>query len=160
MTDNEQLTALFRRLCRAWTAGDAQAYGACFTPDCDYVSFDGTRADRDSMIASHEKLFRGVLFGTSLVGDIESIRYLSQDVALLFGTGSVLVAWRTRPPRRRLTRNTIVAVRCSQGWRFAAMHNGRVRPLAIPEPDSVPSRLARLLVRTSGVLGIGLTRTA
>jgi uncharacterized protein (TIGR02246 family) len=42
--DDLQLTALFDRMCAAWTAGDAAAYAACFTEDCDYVSFDGNRA--------------------------------------------------------------------------------------------------------------------
>lgn len=31
MNDTAQLPALFDRMCRAWTAGDAQGYGACFT---------------------------------------------------------------------------------------------------------------------------------
>ena len=41
MNDNEQIIAVFDRLCRAWTDGDAVAYGECFTADCDYVSYDG-----------------------------------------------------------------------------------------------------------------------
>lgn len=61
-TDDQALRALFQRLCQTWTDGDAAAYGACFTADCDYVSFDGTRAEgRDQVIESHDKLFRGVL---------------------------------------------------------------------------------------------------
>jgi len=154
INDDAKITALFDELCRAWTEGDAQAYGACFTPDCDYVSFDGARArGRAPVIESHDKLFRGVLFGSALVGEVESIRYLSDDVALVFGTGSVLVAWRSQLPRRRLTRNTIVAVRRPEGgWRFTAMHNARVRPMSIPEPDSVFGRLARRLVRASRAL--------
>jgi uncharacterized protein (TIGR02246 family) len=119
--DDEQLRALFRRICQAWTDGDAEAYGACFTPDCDYVSFDGTRTQgRDGVVESHDKLFRGVLFGTALVGEIESIRYLADDVAVLHGNGSVLVAWRTRLPKRRLTRNTLVAVRGHEGCRHGS----------------------------------------
>ena len=115
-TDDEQLRALFQWLCQAWTDGDAAAYGACFTADCDYISFDGTRAHgRDSVVESHDKLFRGVLFGTALVGEIESIRYVADDVAVLHGNGSVLVAWRTKLPKRRLTRNTLVAVRGPEG---------------------------------------------
>ena len=31
MSDDEQLVALFHRICKAWTDGDAQTYGACFT---------------------------------------------------------------------------------------------------------------------------------
>ena len=154
--DDEQLRVLFQRICRAWTTGDAAAYGACFTADCDYVSFDGTRTHgRDGVVESHDKLFRGVLFGTALVGEIESIRYLADDVALLYGNGSVLVAWRTRLPKRRLTRNTLVAVRGAEGWRFTAIHNGRVRPVRIPKPDSLPARFARGLVSAATAAGVG-----
>jgi uncharacterized protein (TIGR02246 family) len=37
-TDDQQLRALFQQACQAWTDGDPEAYGACFTADCDYVS--------------------------------------------------------------------------------------------------------------------------
>lgn len=156
MTDDEQLTALFERMCQAWSEGDAEAYGSCFTDDSDYISFDGSRAQgRAQMVDAHDKLFRGVLYGSTLIGQIESIRHLTPDVAVLSGTGSVLVAWRSQLPKRRLTRSTIVAVRMSAGWRFTAIHNGRVRPMRIPEPESFPSRAARAMVRGSRVLGIG-----
>ena len=66
MTDDAQLTALFQRMCQAWTDGDAQAYGACFTADSDYVSFDGARVvGREPMVEAHDRLFRGVLTGSS-----------------------------------------------------------------------------------------------
>jgi uncharacterized protein (TIGR02246 family) len=155
-TEDQELKALFQRLCQTWTDGDAAAYGACFTADCDYVSFDGTRAQgRDQVIESHDKLFRGVLFGSALVGEVESIRYVARDVAILHGTGSVLVAWRSELPKRRLTRNTVVAVRGPEGWRFTAIHNGRIRPLQIPEPDSLPARFTRRVVGFAARAGIG-----
>lgn len=40
MTNDDQITALFTQTCRAWTDGDAHAYGACFTTDCDYGSVE------------------------------------------------------------------------------------------------------------------------
>ncbi len=157
--DHAQLVALFDRMCRAWTEGDAAGYGACFSSDCDYVAFDGARTQgQRQVIESHDKLFRGVLFGSALVGEIESVRPLGPDVALLHGTGSVVVAWRSRPPRRRLTRNTLVAVRESDGWRITAIHNGRVRPVTVPEVESLPSRAARSLVRVTGALGLNPAR--
>ena len=157
-TDSDaQLRALFTRMCQAWTDGNARAYGDCFTSDVDYVSFDGYHErGREAMVQSHDKLFRGVLYGSALVGAVESIRYLGDDVALVHGTASVQVAWRSRLPKRRLTRNTIVAVRDGDdSWRFTAIHNGRVRPVSVPEPDSAISRVARLLVRASDALGLG-----
>jgi uncharacterized protein (TIGR02246 family) len=159
-TDTDaELRRLFARMCQAWTDGDARAYGDCFTPDVDYVSFDGYREHgREATIQSHDKLFRGVLYGSALVGDVEAIRYLGDDVALVHGTGSVQVAWRSRLPKRRLTRNTIVAVRRDDGWRFTAIHNGRVRPVGVPAPDGAVARVARLLVRASDALGLGRAR--
>jgi uncharacterized protein (TIGR02246 family) len=52
--DDRQIRTLFDRLLQAWTDGDAHAYGARFTADVDYVSYDGTRAaGRAPVIANH-----------------------------------------------------------------------------------------------------------
>jgi uncharacterized protein (TIGR02246 family) len=153
--DDIQIRSLFDDMLAAWTRGDAQGYGACFTEDSDYVSFDGTRAEgRQPMVDSHDKLFRGVLAGSALVGEIESIRYVSDDVAVVHANGSVLMPWRRTLPRRRLSRQTLVVRREGDGWRIAALHNGRVRPVTVPEPDSFPSKASRTMSRVAGALGI------
>ena len=155
-TDDHAITTLFSRLMQAWTDNDAAAYGACFTDDSDYVSYDGTRAvGRTPMQHAHDQLFRGVLAGSALVGGIESIRYVNHDVAVIHGTASVLMPWRSTLPKRRLSRQTLVAVRTQDGWRFTALHNGRVRPVGIPAPGSLPSRMAQAMGRLAGRLGIG-----
>jgi uncharacterized protein (TIGR02246 family) len=157
--DDRELRALFDRMCATWSAGDAEGYGACFTEDCDYVAFDGYREKgRAAVVESHGKLFAGVLYGSALVGSVEDVRHLDDDVAVVHATGSVRVAWRRTLPRRRLTRNTITAVRTPEGWRATSIHNGRIRPAGIPEPDGVLGRVARGLVRTTGALGMGQPR--
>jgi uncharacterized protein (TIGR02246 family) len=160
MTDDDtQIRELFDNMLAAWTRGDAHGYGACFTEDSDYVSYDGTRAvGRQPMVDAHDKLFRGVLTGSALVGEVESIRYLSHDVAVVHATGSVLMPWRRSLPRRRLSRQTLVVVRGDDGWQIAALHNGRVRPITVPHPDSFPSKASRTMSRTAGALGIGTAR--
>lgn len=155
MTDIAELTKadteireLFDRLLTAWGDNDAAAYGACFTEDSDYVSYDGSRAvGRADMQHAHDQLFRGVLSGSRLVGEIESIRHLSPDTALVHANASVLMPWRSELPKRRLSRQTLVAVRTERGWLLTALHNGRVRPVTIPTPDSMPSRMAQLMGR-------------
>jgi uncharacterized protein (TIGR02246 family) len=157
--DDTRIQNLFDDMLAAWTKGDARGYGACFTDDSDYVSYDGTRAaGRQPMVDAHDKLFRGVLHGSALVGEVESIRYLSNDVAVVHATGSVLMPWRRSLPRRRLSRQTLVAVRGDNGWRVAALHNGRVRPITVPRPDSFPAKASRTLSRFASALGIGRTR--
>ena len=75
--NDEEIRALWRRACDAWTRGDARAYGETFTADVDYVPFDGSLVrGREAVIENHDRLFRGVLTGSALVGDIESIRYV------------------------------------------------------------------------------------
>lgn len=156
MTDDRQIRDLFARLMQAWTDNDAAAYGACFTTDSDYVSYDGTRATgRSPMQQAHDQLFRGVLAGSALVGEVESIRQIAPGVAIVHGTASVLMPWRSKLPQRRLSRQTLVAVRTGEGWRFTALHNGRVRPVRIPAPDSMPSRMAQLMARLARRLGVG-----
>jgi len=155
-SDDHQIEVLFGQLMQAWTDNDAAAYGACFTTDADYVSYDGTRAvGRAAMQDAHDKLFRGVLAGSALVGELESIRHVTPDVAVVHGTASVLMPWRSKLPKRRRSRQTLVAVRTEEGWRFTALQNGRVRPVRIPAPGSVPSRMAQGMGRITRRLGVG-----
>ncbi|GAA3307149.1 hypothetical protein [Nonomuraea dietziae] len=42
--DTAQIERLFIDFLAAWTAGDAESFGALFTDDSDYVSYDGTIA--------------------------------------------------------------------------------------------------------------------
>ncbi|MFC4018848.1 SgcJ/EcaC family oxidoreductase [Micromonospora sp. GCM10011542] len=154
--DDREIRELFGRLMRAWTDNDAVAYGACFTEDSDYVSYDGTRAiGRQAMQNAHDRLFRGVLAGSALVGDLESIRHVAPGVAIVHGTASVLMPWRSKLPKRRLSRQTLVAVRTEHGWLFTALHNGRVRPVQIPAPESLPSRMAQALGHVARRVGVG-----
>ncbi|MFG1789984.1 SgcJ/EcaC family oxidoreductase [Nocardia sp. NPDC049149] len=155
-TDDAQIRDLFQHFMQAWTDNDAAAFGALFTDDSDYVSYDGTRAiGRAAHQANHDKLFRGVLAGSALVGELESVRYLTEDVAVLHGTASVLMPWRARLPKRRLSRQTVVLVRTPEGWRISAIHNGRVRPVTVPEPESLPSTMSQLIGRIARLLGLG-----
>lgn len=156
MRDENQIRKLYARLLQAWTDNDANAYGACFTEDSDYVSYDGTRAiGRAVMVENHDRLFQGVLKGSALVGDIESIRFLTPDVAIVHGTASVLMPWRSKLPKRRLSRQTLVALWADGQWKFAALHNGRVGPISLPAPDSLPSRLSHVMASAARAAGMG-----
>ena len=103
MTNDGGVHELFGRFIKAWGDNNAAVYAACFTEDSDYVSYDCTRsAGRAVMQDAHDRLFRGVLTGSILVGEIESIRYLNPDTALIHANASVLTPWRSKLPRGRL----------------------------------------------------------
>ncbi|MFI6015332.1 SgcJ/EcaC family oxidoreductase [Streptomyces sp. NPDC051243] len=147
------------RYCRTWTEGDSAAFGRLFTKDADYVSYDGSWAAGATRLQdNHDKLFRGVIAGSAMVGRIESPRFITDSVAVLVGNGSVLMPWRSKLPKRRLSRQIIVCVRTPDGWRIAAIQNGRQRPVTIPEPDSMPSKMSQALTRLAQRFGIGRAR--
>lgn len=144
--DEAQIRALMDQLVANWDAGDADAYAALFSDDAVYVGYDGIRQEgRTGIAGMHALLFAGVLRGSRLVGTrIEDIRAIGPDAAVLRAVGTVVLRWQRRPARRRLSRQTLVAQRTGDGWRFVAFHNGRVRP---------PSRLARAIVERAARRG-------
>jgi uncharacterized protein (TIGR02246 family) len=132
--DEREIRALVDGMFDAWGRGDAAAYHADFTDDADYVSFDGSRRGKADSISSHANLFPTVLYGSRLVGEVESVRFLTPDVAVVHLLGSIVEGWRQQPLRRRLSRQTMVVVRRDGQWQITAFHNTRVRPLNTSGP--------------------------
>ncbi|NUP13375.1 MAG: SgcJ/EcaC family oxidoreductase [Polyangiaceae bacterium] len=113
--------------------GNANAYAARFTSDSDYVAFDGSRhRGRDANVALHRPLFEGVLYGTRIIGEIESVRWVGSDVAVVHASGAVVWPWHRDVPSARRSRQTLLVVRQSEGLSIAAFHNTRVEPVRIP----------------------------
>lgn len=128
--DEAAIKGLFRRLLDDWAAGDGDSYGSRFTADAEYVAFDGSRTTgRAEIAASHQLLFDKYLQGTRLTGEIEGVKFLGPDIALVHATGNTVMRGKTEPSPERASIQTLVAVRQEGGWRFAAFHNSRVRPI-------------------------------
>ena len=128
--DEKAIMDLFRRLLDDWGRGDGEAYGSRFTEDADYVAFDGSHTKgRREISGSHQELFDRWLKGSRLTGRVLSIKFPSPDVALVHTTGDTLLRGKMRPSPERHSIQTLVAVREGAGWRFAAFHNTRVRPI-------------------------------
>lgn len=142
----QQIREVLSRATVAWADNDAAAYAAEFAADSDYVAFDGTHVHgREANRALHAGLFEGPLYGTRIEGEIESVRFLTDDVAVAHMTGSVVFAWQAGIPRGRLSRNTWVLHRDGGKWNIATFHNTRVRPA--PADNSPFVRLFARYVR-------------
>jgi uncharacterized protein (TIGR02246 family) len=128
--DEREIRALLDRLFDSWARGDATAFVADFTDDMDYVSYDGSRRGRHESEEEHRELFRTVLYGSQLTEEVESIRFVTPDVAVVHLVGSIIDGWRSTPRRRRLSRQTMVAVRRDGRWMVTAFHNTRLRPVS------------------------------
>lgn len=130
LADTAAVTELFERLGATWDAADATAYADCFTPDADYVTFVGTHVHGRRQIAdNHEALWSNFQKNTRLHQVIDSIRFLTADVAVLVTRGAILQPRQTAPKRGDWKVQTLVAQRTETGWRFAAFQNTRHRRL-------------------------------
>jgi len=120
---------LFEDLKGCWARGDADAYGALFTADADYVAFDGSRSrGPEEIAAAHRPLFEKWLKGSRLTGGIDSIRFVTTEVALVHSVGAVLLPGRQTPHPSRLSHRTLIAARQSDGqWLLTAFHNSRIQ---------------------------------
>jgi uncharacterized protein (TIGR02246 family) len=122
-TDDEiAIRSLLTRLHNAWARGDGAAYAQCFAEQSDYITFNGMHLrGRTENAALHSALFRGVLKGTKLSAEIESIELLSSSIALVHTAGS----------GRRRSYQTYVLVKLGADWLIRSFQNTRVQPLSV-----------------------------
>jgi uncharacterized protein (TIGR02246 family) len=128
--DEASVRGLYEQLMETWNRGDGAAFAAVFTDDGDLVAFDGTHfRGRAQIAAFQQELFDKWMKGTRLVGGVERLRFVSPDVAVMHALGNTIARRRSSPARERASIQTLVAVHTSAGWRLAAFHNTRVRPI-------------------------------
>jgi uncharacterized protein (TIGR02246 family) len=117
--DEAAIRALLARLYEAWARGDGTAYAACFTEECDYITYNGMHLRRrEENAALHDALFRGALKGTKLSAEIVAMEQLSPGVVLLLTEGS----------RHRRSTQTFVVVKTDAGWLIRSFQSTRVQP--------------------------------
>ena len=126
--DEAAVRDLYRQLMDGWNRGSGEAFAAVFTEDGDLVAFDGTRfKGRKEIAPFHQQLFDKWLKGSRLVGQVEDVRFLSPDVAVMHAVGGTVMPGKTEPSPERESIQTLVATRQGGEWRFAAFQNTRVR---------------------------------
>jgi uncharacterized protein (TIGR02246 family) len=122
-TDDEiAIRLLVTRLHNAWARGDGAAYAQCFAEQSDYITFNGMHLrGRTENAALHSALFRGLLKGTKLSAEIESIELLSSSIALVHTAGT----------GRKRSYQTYVLVKSGADWLIRSFQNTRVQPLSV-----------------------------
>jgi len=81
---SEAVDQLSGELIEAWNAGDAQAYGARFSPDVTFTNSDGTvDLGRNEVVRHADEAFHGVLAGTKLSLAVRKLRLIRPDVAVV-----------------------------------------------------------------------------
>ena len=131
--DAETIQTAMEGQWAAWNAGHRVRDGD-FTPDCDYVTFDGTELHGiEENRKLHDQFGRGVLRGSVLTGRVRRIRFITPEVAVVHSTGNLRLRFHPHPKPSRDSVQTTVLRKTPHGWKIDAFHNTRIRrrgPLA------------------------------
>ena len=126
--DEAAVRDLYQQLIAGWNRGSGAAFAAVFAEDGDLVAYDGTRfRGRQQIAPFHQELFDKWMQGSRLVGQVEDVRFLSRDVAVMHAVGGTVLRGKTEPSPERDSIQTLVATRQGGEWRLAAFQNTRVR---------------------------------
>ena len=113
---------MYDGLLAAWASNSAEDYAALFTADAQYIIASGAVENgRSEIEAGHREIFATWAKGTTLAGEILSIRSLAPDVRLITATGSVRVDEKAADDE--VTIYTLLAIRADGGWQFVAYQN-------------------------------------
>lgn len=120
--DETAIRDLYQRMLAAW--GDAVAYAECFTPDADFIIANGMVEHGWQEIAEgHDVIFSAWARNSRLEGRIDSIRFLTPDVAVLIAYGHIVYLDNRSSDDNKRTVYTLIAQRTDTGWRFAGYQN-------------------------------------
>ena len=80
--DEAAIRAVVIELSEAWTTADAERWGRQFTSDVDYMAVTAVfHKGREANVKAHQALFTGRFKDTKAKYEVQSIRFLTNDIA-------------------------------------------------------------------------------
>ena len=136
MNDEQQLYEMAGRLEAAWNAADATAWAAEFAADADFIHVLGSHfTGREAIAEGHRTIFSTIYQGSSYALEVEKIRLLAPDVAVVFTQSKLRLAngvvAQSRP--------TLIATRRGNRWEIVSLQNTLVGGMS----DGIAEVMAR-----------------
>lgn len=107
----------------AWADNDADAFVAGYAEDATAI-LPGTRLpDKDTIRANMREAFPGPLKGYRAVAEVQSIRFVGAEAAVVVGKSAVVLAGQTEPAIESRALETPILSRQDGIWQARAFHN-------------------------------------
>lgn len=121
--DERAIRDHYQRMLDSWEHG-AEAYAESFTSDATYIIANGkVQRGWQEIIDGHKIIFSAWARNSRLEGRIDSITFLTPDVAQLVAYGHIVYKDHRSSDQNKRTVYTITARRDPGGWTFVSYQN-------------------------------------
>ena len=128
--DEKAIRAIIVELNQGWSTGNAEPWGRHFTKEADFVAVNGRYyKGREAIEKGHQVLFTGRFKGTKQRYDVQSVRLLRDDVAVVHCKGSV-VPKNEEFPKQHTVLPVMIFTKEKGRWQVAVFQNLRLPPEA------------------------------
>jgi uncharacterized protein (TIGR02246 family) len=121
--DEAAVRALLDRIYAAFAANDAKAYAAAYGEHAVALMPGGYLDGRAALETAMGQLFAGPLAGAKGVFEVQSIRFLRDDVAVVVNRGRVLLAAQSDATAADPWLDTWVLSRTGAAWQVESFHS-------------------------------------
>jgi uncharacterized protein (TIGR02246 family) len=128
-SDEQAIGDMVKQYEAAWNAGDSAGCTAAFADDASLIHIYGGQLDgRDAIEESFRYIFSTIYLGSRAVFGLREIRFLHDDVAVVFTDARV--DYQERGQARVIEARPTMVVEKQRGqWRIAAFQNTRIAEL-------------------------------
>jgi uncharacterized protein (TIGR02246 family) len=121
--DDTAVRAVLDQVYAAFAANDADAYVTAYADTVSCVMPGAYLPNRTALHTAMRQLFGGPLAGARGTFDVQSIRYLGSEVAVVISRGVVLLANQTDAAEVEPWMDTCVLSRDGDSWQVASFHS-------------------------------------
>jgi uncharacterized protein (TIGR02246 family) len=107
----------------AWEANDPDAFVAMYLDDATVVQPGVHKKDREEIRATMAAGFDGPLKGSRVTDTPASVRFVTDETAIVISEGGIVLAGETACPPGRMVRATWTMAKRDGEWFIAAYHN-------------------------------------
>lgn len=120
---DRQVRAVLDEVDAAWAANDADAFVAPYAETATAVLPGTYLPDRQAIRAAMATLFAGTLNSSKGLHEVQTIRLVGANVAVVISKGAMLLAGQTKPDAANRALETRVLSRQAGTWRAQAFCN-------------------------------------
>jgi uncharacterized protein (TIGR02246 family) len=127
--DEAAIRANVEQMVKGWNMKSGAEFSRPFAEDADFVVINGRHIKgHPAIVEGHNRIFETIFKDSTLSCEVEQIRFLRPDVALVHMRSRLKVT-STQTVNARIT---MVMTKDNQKWKIAAFHNTQIQE---PEPN-------------------------